>query len=330
MKMSKWIKSDKFKDFVEKKSTEQPREQQGGFVSKWKNPVMGTVDQAKTYRVRFLPDKNSDFYLKYCYHYFVIDEKHYFIFCPKTHGMDEYCPWCSVSQILYKGNKDDKALAANYKRMEKFIGNVLVIDDPRDADVEDEYKVSGTVRLYEFPATIESKLRNEVTDRAEGYGAKIFDPEDGFDLVIKIKAKKPDKNGKMWPDYSDTQFSRKSTSLGSEKEIDELIEKTVNLKEHIETSSLSWDEHKKLLKLEGYWEDVEDEFNRRTGGVSNGKEETSSTSTKARSTQKEEKEEVDDIPFDKGPSSQKNDPKKGRAPSKEMSDEDLLRELENM
>lgn len=324
--MSKWLNKDKFKEFANKKAVEAPRETGGDFVLKWKNPVMGTQDKAKEYRVRFLPDKDSNFYMKYCYHYFVIDEKHYFIFCPKTHSMDEYCPWCSVSQMLYKGNKEDKKLASNYKRMEKFVGNVLVVDDPRDADVEDEYKVSGKVRLYEFPGTIESKLKNEITDRSEGYGMAIFDPEEGFDLIIKIKAKKPDKNGKVWPDYSDTQFSRKPSSIGTEKEIEELIAQTVNLQEFIEKESLSWDEHKKLLKLEGYWEDIEDEFNRRTGTVVSDKKPEPNENTTDENTTESSKKNLDqskdkdsEEPVEIKPST-----------TDEMSEEELLRELQNM
>jgi hypothetical protein len=295
---------------------------------------MGTVDKAKEYRVRFLPDKNSDFYTKYFYHYFIIDEKHHFVVCPKTHGLDEYCPWCSISQMLYKGNKEDKKLAANYKRLEKFVGNILVVDDPRDADVEDEYKVSGKVRLYEFPGTIESKLKNEITDRSEGYGMAVFDPEDGFDLIIKIKAKKADPNGKVWPDYSDTQFSRKSSKIGTEKEIEEIMAQTVVLSDYLNNSTLTWDEHRKLLKLEGYWEDVEEEFERRTNTVNSDKKSKSDDVKEDKKddgvkedvteTKKEVKKEV------KKEAGSPKDEEPPFTPDEGLSDEELLRELQNM
>jgi len=261
--MSKWIKKDKFKSFVNQREQEPEPSSNNSFVKKWKNPKMGTVEKANVYRVRLLPDKNSEFYKHYYYHYFMTDEKHHFIKCSKTDGMDNFCPWCSITQTLYKGNKEDKKLAKNYQRKERFVGNIVVIDDPRDEDVDDEYKVSGKVRLYEFPATIESKIKAELTDKAEGFGSAVFDPEDGHDLLIKIKAKKPDPNGKSWPDYSDTMFARKSTSLGTEKEIDDLMEETTDLVEYLKDSTLSWEEHKKLLQIEGVWEDVEDEWNRR-------------------------------------------------------------------
>ena len=327
--MSKWLNKDKFKDFANKKSSEAPKETTDGFVLKWKNPTMGTVDKAKEYRVRFLPDKNSNFYMKYFYHHFIIDEKHYFIPCPKTHSMDEYCPWCSVSQMLYKGNKEDKKLASTYKRLEKFIGNVLVVDDPRDADVEDEYKVSGKVRIYEFPGAIESKLKNEITDRSEGYGMAVFDPEDGFDLVIKIKSKKQDANGKTWPDYSDTQFSRKPSRIGTEKEIEEIMAQTIDIESYVKGSSLTWDEHRKLLKLEGYWEDVEEEFERRTGSPENSDKKSKLISEQI-SADVEEK-------FGSAEPKQESKSKPEVKPEvvnvtqdDEMSEEELLKELQNM
>ena len=317
--MSKWIKEDKFKDFANKKASETPDDEKNtDYNLKWKNPTMGSVEKAKDYRVRFLPDKSSDFYKKYFYHYFVIDEKHYFVMCPKTHGLDEYCPWCSVSQMLYKGNKEDKKLAASYSRKEKYVANILVVDDPRDNDVDDEYKVSGSVRLYEFPKAVESKLKKEITDKTEGYGMAIFNPENGYDLIISIKSKKKDKNGKTWPDYSETAFSRKSSSIGSEKEIDDIMDKTVLLSEHIENMALTWDEHKKLLKVEGFWEDVEEEFERRVNDVKVVKK-TEPENVEEQQEQKQQEQASDEK--EENLNIQSDD---------DMSDDDLLKDLMNM
>lgn len=314
--MSKWIKKDKFKEFANKKAVEVPEEKQSGdFIKKWRNPVMGTQDKAKEYIVRFLPDPESNFYIKYMFHYFVIDEKHYFIHCPKTDNMQNYCPWCAVNQMLYKGNKDDKKLAYKYKRREKFVGNIFIVSDPRDDDVDDEYKVSGKTRLYEFPATIESKLKNEINDKEEGYGEAIFDPEDGYNLIIRIKAKKPDGNGKIWPDYSDTIFSRKSSAIAdTEKEIEEIMSKTVNLDEYLDSQKLTWEEHSKLLKIEGFWEDVEEEFKRRTGINKSTQDSNKVVDITSDKDVKEELSELSDIDSD----------------SDDQSDEDLLNELKNM
>jgi len=230
--------------------------------------------------------------------------------CPKTDGMDCYCPWCAVSQSLYKGNKEDKKLARTYSRREKYVGNVFIVNDPRDENVDDEYKVSGKVLLYEFPATVEATIKNEMTDKQEGFGMSIFDPEDGNDMLIKIRSKKPDKNGKTWPDYSDTMFARKPTSLGTETEIDELMEDTVELEKYLKDTQLDWSTHEKLLKVEGLWEEVKDEFNRRvnkednskdTSKEDNSKEDTSKEDTSKEDTSKDtgkediSKEDIDDI-----------------------------------
>lgn len=311
--MSKWIKSDKFKEFANKKAVEAPEEKDNNFILKWRNPVMGTVEKAKEYRIRLIPDPESEFYLEYHYHYFVIDDQHYFIYCPKTEGMDKYCPWCAVSQMLYKGNKEDKKMAMRYRRMKKYITNAFIVNDPRDDDVDDDYKVSNTVRLYEFPATIEKFIKTEITDKQEGYGMAIYDPENGYDLIIKINAKKPDKAGKVWPDYSTTAFSRKASAIApTEKEIEKIMGNTINLKEYLETRKLSWTEHEKLLKIEGFWEDIEDEFKRRLC-----------------LTEKPIEKPKEEVPFEPD---NKPEPKTDPEPtsSDEMSEEDLLNELKNM
>ena len=71
--MSKWLNKDKFKAFVNKRQEDQSSEDVDGYAKKWKNPTMGTVEKAKEYTIRLLPDKQSQFYLRYFYHYFVSD-----------------------------------------------------------------------------------------------------------------------------------------------------------------------------------------------------------------------------------------------------------------
>lgn len=247
---------------------------------------MGSQEVPKVYKVRLLPDKNQDFYVKYFYHFFQTeDNKTYYIKCPKTHGFDKFCPWCTVNQQLYKGTDSDKKRAYRYKRNERFVSNVYIVDDPRDADVQDpEKKVTGTVRLYEFPATVEGKIKNELTNDDEGFGPAIFDPEKGHDLQIKILAKKPDKNQKVWPDYSLTEFSRKAHPIAdSEEKIEEIMNSTYDLSEYIEKMGKSWDEHEKLLKQELVWDDVEDAFIKNVG-----KSESASESQPVKNQEKEE------------------------------------------
>ncbi|MFW6026787.1 MAG: hypothetical protein ACOCRX_10640, partial [Candidatus Woesearchaeota archaeon] len=70
--------------------------------------------------------------------------------CPKTFNFENPCPICSVTSKLYKGTEDDKKEAGRYKRKQKFVSNIFVVDDPRDSEKEKDDKASGKVLIYEF------------------------------------------------------------------------------------------------------------------------------------------------------------------------------------
>jgi hypothetical protein len=275
--MSKWLRKDDYDMFAEQKKKEaenQPEDNAGNFFKKWKNPQMGTTEKAKEYKIRLLPDPEKGFYKEYLYHGFNSGEKFKYLLCEKTPtNLDAYCPWCEANKILYQGNATDKKKAKEYKRKNRFVSNIYVVDDPRDVDVKDaQYKVNGTVRLYEFPGTVESKVANEINDREQGYGLSIFDPEDGYDFILKVKAKPKDQNGKEWPDYGDTIFARRATPISDDAEkLDSVMEQRVKLEEYIESMRFTADEHEALLKAEMLWEDVGHNFERhfRAGGATN-------------------------------------------------------------
>ena len=263
--MSKWLNKKKFKEWDEQKSTEQDNSNENqSFYKKWINPKMGGVGKPREYEFRLLPDTDGSGYKGYFYHMFQVGEKWEFFSCPKTEGLECYCPWCQITQILYKGNASDKKKAGDYKRKQKYVSNVFIVNDPRDADEsDDERKVSGTVRLYEFPPTVEKMFKSEITDKKNGYGEAIFDPEEeGYNFLLKIEAKKPDANGKTWPDYSPSMFARKPSAIADdEDDLDELMESRIELTEYIGSLEKTPEEHKKILKEEMVWDDVEGEFN---------------------------------------------------------------------
>lgn len=281
---------------------------------------MGTQEKEKVYRGRLLPDKNGDFYFKYFYHFIQIGDQTHYIKCPKSDNMNNFCPWCHANQQLWKGNDSDKKRAYKYKRNTRFVVNFFIGHDPRDADAEDESrKVSGKVRLYEFPETIESKIKNELTNDEEGYGYKIFDPEEGHDLMIKIKAKKPDKNGKVWPDYSNTEFSRKPSAIAeTTEEVEKIMESVYDLTEYLKSLEKDWKFHEKLLKQELVWDDVEDAFIANVGKES---VEVADTEKKEPSTEKEDKSN-DDV--------QEADEQENSSSEDDVSDDDLLKELDDL
>jgi len=283
--MSKWLKKEDYEMFAGQKSKEAEQAQDdtvGGFFKKWKNPTMGTVDKAKEYKIRLLPDLVQGFYKKYMYHGFMSGEKFKYFLCPKSRGLDNYCAFCEATKILYQGNESDKRKASDYKRKDRYVSNVFIVEDPRDADVKDDkYKVNGTTRLYEFPATVESKISNEVTDTEQGYGLQIFDPEDGFDFILKIKAKPKDNKGKEWPDYGDTIFARRANGIAEGDALDTIMGERVDLDKYIDSMALPVEELEKLLKAEMLWDDVGTSFERHYHSATPPAQEATPTPTPA-------------------------------------------------
>lgn len=264
--MSKWINDDLFGDFQKQKKIEkeQPRQTTGVRRSElvWETPAKGTETVAKTYVGRFLPDPKGMFYKEYLYHMYRAGDKWVFVICPKTEGFDEYCPFCSVTSKLYMGTAADKKMAYTYKRKAKYVGNFFISDDPRDADREVENKVNDTVKLYEFPAKVEMKLKEEITDGENGLGKSIFDPgEGGYNFLLKILATKRGADGEQWPDYSNSSFSRRPEAIGTDAEIEGYMASCQDITEYIRSMAKTEDELVKLVKDEMLFDLIRDEYN---------------------------------------------------------------------
>jgi len=247
---------------------------------------------------------------------FLCGDKWAFSICPKTYSFDNYCPFCSATSKLYQGTAADKKVAYNYKRKDKFVGNFFITSDPRDVEAEKEDKVEKTIKLYEFPAKVEIKLKEEVTDTKNGYGYKIFDPgEDGHNFILKVLATKKDANGKVWPDYSSSTFARTSDAIGSDAEIDKIMKSTTDLDEYIKSLEVGEEKIKEWLKAEMLDELVEDEMKRASGA-------------KEVADKAIEKDDVDDSIWD----DDKEEETKDSDPDGDgdLSDEELLDELKDM
>ena len=313
--MSKWISKDLFNDFQKEKKAEADKPTTYGMKRSdviWETPQKGTAEKPKIYEGRFLPNIDGGFYKKYSYHMFQSGEKWMFLLCPKTHDFDNYCPLCSATSKLYQGSAADKKMARNYKRKEKFVSNFFIINDPRDAERDAENRVNGSVRLYEFPGKVEMKLKNEVTDTKEGYGYLIFDPgADGHNFILKVLATKQDENQNVWPDYSSSLFSRSSEALGTDAEIEKIMNSRIDLNEYVKGLEKSDDEIVQILKAEMLWDLVKDEWNK----YKNVQEVSTSISTDSI------EDDIDDSQWDEQSTEDEEE---------EMDDEDLLAELENM
>jgi hypothetical protein len=316
--MSKWINDDLFGQFQDQKKEEKERPKGGvrrsDFV--WQTPEKGTETVAKVYSGRFLPDPNGNFYKQYYYHMYRSGDKWQFVICPKTDNFENFCPFCTVTSKLYMGTAADKKLANNYKRKRKYVGNFFIVDDPRDADRDDEHKVNGTSKLYEFPNKVEMKLKEEITDHDNGLGAAIFDPsEEGFNFILKVQATKKDEHGNSWPDYGNSTFSRRPTALGTDAEIEEIMKSTIDINEYIDGLKKTDEEILKLLKDEQLFELVQSELVRYQN-TANKQEESSEPETA---------ETVDESPF-------KTDEEMKEETSTDNleSDDELLKELDSM
>lgn len=261
--MSKWIKKDLFESFQKEKIEEKDTSNSGGFIRSnlvWDTPQKGTVEQAKVYEGRFLPDPEGEFYKRYYFHFWKSGENWKFIFCPKTHDYKNFCPVCSAVSKLYNGTKDDKKQAYQLKKKERNVANFYIVKDNRDDDRDDENKVVNKVKLYEFPSKVEQKVKKEITNRDEGYGMEIFDPgEDGRNFIINVLSTKKQDDGKTWPDYSTSAFSRRQYGLGDDEEIKAIMDTCTSLKGYIESMETDKDKIVEILKSEFLWDLVETE-----------------------------------------------------------------------
>jgi hypothetical protein len=215
--MSKYINIEQFKKFLEQKSAE--KQERFSRSNVWPTPEKGEHDKPRIYEGRFLPDKKGNFYKRFYYHMWQSGLEWNFFLCPKTHDWKNACPVCTKAY-------ETKSSLIN--RKERFVGNFYVNQDTRD-----EAKHQGKVLLYEFPAKLEKIINNEINS-SDGYGLSCFDPgKDGRNFIIKVSATKKDKNGKSWPDYSNSMFSRKTSPIGSEEKIKSIMESTYDLDEYL-------------------------------------------------------------------------------------------------
>ena len=331
---SKWINKKYFDEYTKNKENENTgtSDDFDRLNRMWRTPVKGTVESPKVYEGRFLPDPKGKFTLRFFYHLFNSGDQWRFVLCTKTFDFQNWCPFCAATSKLYKGSDADKKQAYNYKRKSKHVGNFYIVDDPRDAEVQDvSRKVDGTVKIYEFPDSVESKLRQEIIDKKRGLGEAIFDPGDGYNFVLKVKSTKPNANNDVFPDYSDSTFARSSDSLGNDSEIKKIIESTHDLEKHIREREEGDNEIKELLKGEMLWEIIEDEWER--------------NKPKSKATGAIQSE--DNIPDFKSPKKNEDDEKKEPEAEKELEvekepeaeesesgidddDAELLRELEDL
>ncbi len=270
--MSKWIKKELFNRFKAEVAEDQEKKNQRkteGGGKKWAKLEKGTTERPNTYEGRFLPDKDgSPAYKKMFYHMWQRGDEWVHLLCDKTFDFNNFCPYCQAAKQLWGGSEGDKKLAKAINRKEKYVANFYITDDPRDKNVPNDIENrdakinTGKVKLFEFGVKLESKVRQEILDEKEGLGYAIFDPADGHNFIIKVKATKADAKGNVWPDYADSKFSRSSTSLGSDKEIREVMDNCYDLGDYLNSQKKTPAELKEMLEKDMLWKLVEADWNR--------------------------------------------------------------------
>ena len=320
--MSKWVNDDLFGKFQEQKKEEKatPTGGRSRMEMVWQTPEKGTDSVPKVYKGRFLPDPKGNFYKQTYYHMYRSGEKWVFTICPKTDNFDNFCPFCSVTSKLYMGSPADKKMANNYKRKRKYVGNFFIEDDPRDAERDDESKVNGTVKLFEFPAKVEMKLKEEITDSDSGLGISIFDPgKEGFSFILKVLSTKKDEKGNSWPDYSNSKFERSPAPLGSDRDIDKIMKSCYDIDEYVNGLRRTEEELIKLVKDEMLFDMISDEYEQLM---------------RKRQNTSPEPDDIDDSIWDDKPKAESDEVKKDDDDSPPWNDTDsdaeLLKELEGL
>ncbi|MFA5025446.1 MAG: hypothetical protein WC503_03005 [Candidatus Shapirobacteria bacterium] len=291
--MSKWVKSAKYKEFLEQRMQEQDS------VDRNRNtwaPEKGTEKDPNTYHGRFLQDPEGRNYKKILYHLYRRNDGWQFVLCQKTFDFNNFCSFCSLTSALYQGTENDKKMAKGYKRKEKFAGNFFVIEDPRDSKKEnDDYRAAGKNWVYEFPKQVESKLLEEMKDEKEGLGEAIFDPgEDGHTFILKVGATKPMTDGTTFPDYANSKFASKASAIGSDKEIGKIMETVVDLEEHVKNMAMSDEDMKALIEEELLWDYVERDWKKFKGSTEVKEEKESEEEPKSKKEEKDPKPESDE------------------------------------
>lgn len=327
---SRFINFDDFDKF-EKKLVNQKAPEPKSFAPKWDTKTMkGTAENPNTYEFRYLPEASKSFYKSYFYHMKSINDKWNYMICPKTFDAEAYCPICAAVQKLYKGTSDDKLLAKDWKRKQRYAANVLIIDDPRDASQNDvEKKVVGKVLMFEFPGEIEKVLRGEIEDKKRGIGYLTFDPGDeGYNFVLKVGAKPGDKPGSTWPTYTLQLAKRPCAIADNDVEIQALLDKTYNLDDYLNASVVTEEHMIKLMKEGLIYDFIKFDYERRSAPTE--------SPTAAPSMDTFEKkldaayEKTKDEPKKAAPKAESAKKVAGDAPEMSKDDADLLAELAGM
>lgn len=133
--------------------------------------------------VRFLPDANEDnergFLVEKVFHNLTINGQRKMVPCLSMYGED--CPICKLSQEYYKAK--DEVNGKKYWKKKQYMAQVLIVEDPLEADATTGENHEGKVRLL----SLGFQIYNIITEAFKSDELEVapFSYEGGYDFVIK-------------------------------------------------------------------------------------------------------------------------------------------------
>lgn len=190
---------------LKKSENKQSNSQSNDYYPYWELPVESQAI------IRFLPDKNKDnpygFFIEKKTHTLVINGENKTVPCMDMYG--EKCPICKVSYDYY--TKGDKANQQKYSRKTKRLSQVLVIDDPLQADQNGESN-KGKVKLFGMVFQIYNIIKEAIMNEDDESMMDVshYAYQGGTNFVLKRS-----KQGQH-SSYMLSKFSRKSSDLSDD------------------------------------------------------------------------------------------------------------------
>jgi hypothetical protein len=133
--------------------------------------------------VRFLPDANDSnergFLVEKVFHNLTINGQRKMVPCLSMYGDD--CPICKLSQEYYKA-KDD-VNGKKYWKKKQYMAQVLVVEDPLEADATTGENHEGKVRLISLGFQIYNIIKEAF--KSDELEVAPFSYEGGYDFIIK-------------------------------------------------------------------------------------------------------------------------------------------------
>lgn len=234
--MSKW--KNKFNWEKIKQDIEKQRNQKKSYKDErfWSPDWRKLVEQDDFVTLRFLPDKEGVPFVRYYDHAFkyIKDNsvKWYINKCISTFGWDPACPICQKNSELYESAfEEDKKIASERRRSVNYVSNVLIINDPINPEN------NGKVFLWRYGKKIYEKIEKQLFPTDVMLKDEDFVEANPFDLFKGVNFKLKIKMQGEYPNYDDSDFSKKpGPAGGSEEAIDEAMEATYNLSEFVDVS----------------------------------------------------------------------------------------------